>query len=63
MPGEEEEQRSSTEGISRGKDIVKLDGWGYADSGSYFIMCIYYLVYIIGEFCVGERYKIGAPLC
>jgi hypothetical protein len=24
------------EGIHRGQDIVKLDGWGYADSGTRF---------------------------
>jgi hypothetical protein len=29
----EEATMNNKDGILRGKDIVKLDGWGYADSG------------------------------
>jgi len=28
------EGKESQEGITRGQHIVKLDGWGYADSGT-----------------------------
>ena len=31
--GDEVEGKKGEEAIHRGKDLVKLDGWGYADSG------------------------------
>jgi hypothetical protein len=34
--GDEMKKGEGVEGIHRGQDIVKLDGWGYADSGSQF---------------------------
>jgi hypothetical protein len=34
--GDEMKKGEGVEGIHRGQDIVKLDGWGYADSGTRF---------------------------
>jgi hypothetical protein len=34
--GDEMKKGEGVEGIHRGQDIVKLDGWGYADSGTQF---------------------------
>jgi hypothetical protein len=34
--GDEMKKGEGVEGIHRGQDIVKLDGWGYADSGTKF---------------------------
>jgi len=34
--GDDMKKGEGVEGIHRGQDIVKLDGWGYADSGSQF---------------------------
>ncbi len=34
--GDEMRKGEGVEGIHRGQDIVKLDGWGYADSGTRF---------------------------
>ncbi len=51
--GDDMKKGEGVEGIHRGQDIVKLDGWGYADSGTKFSQSLERVLFFLRSVSIG----------